>query len=542
MEEQIMQLQTSNKDKICAYQRVPYSIISDELEDGVKNDYFAEIDEIIDLYSKYKAGVDFNPEGSGGDYVPSMLRYKKAASIVNKEVRFLFSAPVDFIVNQADVEESENDDNTIFKELIDKVLKRAHFTELLIKGCRDCFIGKRIAIVLNFNESSGIRIGFQSSLNFLYETDVDDPNLLTKLVIFFNTVDTNNRDEQRYFKKIYYLDEKGFCRITEEIYDGLGKLIEEISVDEKTKLRFIPAVIVRNDGLSGETKGESELGYLIDYEGVYSKMANADLDAERKSMNPTRYIVDADESSFKGLSSAPGSLWDIQSDDSKAEPKSAQIGMLEANMAYSPALKITLDRLENAMYSEVDVPNINSEQLQGVITSGKTIRALYWGLSVRCDEKMLTWGPALETVAEMIIEGAKVYPNIAKFYISDKIPDTEYDITVESNYALPEDEQEEKETDLSEVAANTMSRKAYIKKWRGYSDEKADAELDQIMKEKQMFESNDYQYPTEKDDIDINLDDDVNKDDNNIDTDSRDTINDEHDDEIETNNEQLNKI
>ena len=46
-------------------------------------------------------------------------------------------------------------------------------------------------------------------------------------------------------------------------------------------------------------------------------------------------------------------------------------------MHYSNPLKVTLDRIENEMFAELDVPNINSEQLAGVITSGKTIEALY---------------------------------------------------------------------------------------------------------------------------------------------------------------------
>lgn len=480
---------------VTTYQDVPYGIISDEIEAGMKNEYFQEVHEIVGLYDKYKVGQEFTTEGSSGDYIPSQLRYKKAASIVNKEARFLFSQPPSFSVNQDDVSQDESDSNTIIQDFLDKVLKKSNFNDGLLKACKDCFIGKRIAIVVNFNESSGIKVSFFNSLSFLYETDTEDVNKLTRFVVFYNSVDTTNRREQRYFKKTYWLNSLGKCVFKEEVYDGLGTLVETLSEETVTKLDFIPAIIVRNDGLTGELKGNSELGYLIDYEEYYSKLANADMDAERKIMNPVRYIIDATEGSFDGLSSAPGSLWDIQSDDTKEEISKAQVGLLEANMTYAQALKLTLDRLENAMYSEVDVPNINSEQLQGVITSGKTIGALYWGLSVRCDEKMLSWTPALEFIAKVIIEGGKLYPEISKKYIADRIPDVEYEVAVENNYALPEDEQEEKTMDVTEVTAQTMSRKAYIKKWRGLSDKEADLELEQIMKEKTMFENYGYSYP-----------------------------------------------
>ena len=181
---------------------------------------------------------------------------------------------------------------------------------------------------------------------------------------------------------------------------------------------------------------------------------------------------------------------DLQSDEEHAVDKQAQVGMLEPTMAYSSALKVTLDRLENTMYGTVDVPNINSEQLQGVITSGKTLKALYWGLSVRCDEKMLTWGPALSFIAATIIDGGRLYSKSIKQYTTATIlPTNAFTVTVENNYPLPEDENEEKNMDLAEITAQTMSRKAYLKKWRKLSDEEAEKELLQIKAEQDLFDN-----------------------------------------------------
>ena len=207
-------------------------------------------------------------------------------------------------------------------------------------------------------------------------------------------------------------------------------------------------------------------------------------------MNPTRYTIDASYNSTSNLSTSPGSYWDLQSNDEAVESRQAQVGLLEPAMNYSQALKVTLDRLENAMYSEVDVPNINSEQLQGVITSGKTLKALYWGLSVRCDEKMLTWGAALHFMAEAIIDGGWLYPNsISRYTTEVTLPRIECDILVENNYPLPEDEEDEKNMDLAEINAQVMSRKAYLKKWRKLDDVEADKELKQIKLEQDMLEN-----------------------------------------------------
>jgi hypothetical protein len=53
---------------------------------------------------------------------------------------------------------------------------------------------------------------------------------------------------------------------------------------------------------------------------------------------------------------------------------------------------------------------------------------------------------------------------------------------------LPTDEQEEKAIDIQEVTAQVMSRKSYMKKWRGLTDEEVQEELEQIALERQMLE------------------------------------------------------
>ena len=92
-----------------------------------------------------------------------------------------------------------------------------------------------------------------------------------------------------------------------------------------------------------------------------------------------------------------------------------------------------------------------------------------------------------------------------KYTDKNVIPNIPIDIIVENNYPLPEDVQEEKTMDITEVEANVMSRKSYLKKWRKLNDEEADKELLQIQKEKQMLEESYIDY-NENDLVDINED------------------------------------
>lgn len=474
---------------VTIYNGIPYSVIADDLPAAQKEAHYTEMNQIAKLYAAYKKGQEFLTEGANGDYIPSDLRFKKAASLINKEARFLFANPPTFNINVDDVSEKVKKQNAIMQDFLDTVLRKNMFNDKLLKAAKDCFIGKRVALVLNFNDTNGITITFLNSMEFLYETSGTNSNELKKLVMISNLTETSYKEEQRWFKKIYTL-ENGVVYVKEDIYDGLGKIVEPVLKKTKTLFTYIPAVVILNDGLTGEVKGESELSSLLDYEGVYSKLANADIDAGRKGMNPTRYTIDASPESTSNLSIAPGAYWDLQSDENKSVEQQAKVGIMEPTMAYSNALKTTLDRVENTMYAEFDIPNTNNEHLQGIITSGKTLKALYWGLTVRCDEKMLTWEPALNFLATTIIEGGRLYPkSIAKYTTVSILPDIHCEILVENNYPLPEDEVEEKNMDLAEIDAKTMSRKAYLKKWRKLNDAEAEAELLQIKKEQDLFEN-----------------------------------------------------
>lgn len=489
LEENKMQIQREMEEEhFVAYTNIPYFMFNDEVSSTRSGEIQQEFREILRYYDIYKKGVLFISEGSNGDYIPSSLRYKKAAMLINKEARFCFANPPTFNVNKDDVDTAFKNENAILQSYLDNVLEKTNFNGKILKALKDCFIGKRIAIVANFSDK--ITLTFLNSLEFIYETsgNGEDDNSLVKFVTFYKMNDTDNVTEQLWFKKKYTKEDDGIYLI-EEIYNGSGDLQEVVTDKTKVKFDYIPAIVVLNDGLLGDYRGESELKDLVDYERYYSKMANIDMDAERRTMNPIKYAIDATQESTKKLPTGPGSFWDIQSDDEKSVERSAKVGTLEADMNYSVPLKTTLQRIENEMYNTIDVPNITSDQLAGIITSGKTIRALYWGLTVRCDEKMLAWSHALQFIAQVIIDGGKLYPaSISSYTYVSSLPDIPFKISVENNYPLPDDVHEEKTMDIAEVESKVMSRKSYLKKWRKLNDDEADEELRQIKYENELLD------------------------------------------------------
>lgn len=73
------------------------------------------------------------------------------------------------------------------------------------------------------------------------------------------------------------------------------------------------------------------------------------------------------------------------------------------------------------------------------------------------------WAPQLRNMVDIIIQGSIIYPHCIEKYVDYELINVPYEIKVEQNIPLPEDEIEEKNIDLSEVESKTMSRKAYMK-------------------------------------------------------------------------------
>lgn len=485
----------NSTETLTAFSRIPYALLNQEVE-GNTQDVLAEMTEICKYYKVYKKGMDFTVEGSNGDYVPATLRYKMAASLINKEARFLFAESPDITVDAkgdvGQVSKEAKDQLTNWNDLLKSVLDANLFEKALLQAAKDCFIGKRVAGVVNFNEEDGVAITFLPATQFLFDTRVGNDNVLTKFVCFIVVKDSTTLNDKRVFKKKYTL-QNGIVYLEERMYDGAGREVSkeefEPTEEQPTKLGRIPAVIFLNDGLTGDNDGESEIELLQDYEQYYSKLANGDIDAERKTMNPTRYAIDMDQRSTKGLSSSAGAFWDLQSDQNLDHP-APKVGMLESAMNYSEALKTSLDRIKTVGYEQVDMPNITLETMTGAITSGKALKAIYWPLIVRCKEKMKMWGPKLRQLAEIVFEGALAYPNTITKYVDTPLVPVAHEIHVEQNTPLPEDELEERNMDLAEVAAQTMSKKSYMKKWRGLTDDEAQEELEQIALERQIIDDN----------------------------------------------------
>lgn len=439
-----------------------------------------EMNDILRLYDIYEGRENFIDKTEEKDYTQTEKRTNLIKKLIKEESRFLFGKTPELYIQPKNDTEVDKDKAEEINLYLGKILKDNLFSEKLVKGARDCFIGKRAAIKLYANQDTKeIRIMFLPSLEFIYESDEENPNELKKIIFFYQTNKEVEKDKQRIWKQKYEMID-GRCILNEGIYNGNGILIEPINVDVDLQLSGIPCYVIINDGLSGDPFGESDVKELLDNQIQYNRLSSEDVDTLRKGMDRIIYGVDIDPEASEKFQLKPGAFWDVPTDPT-AEGKQATLGTIPTDFGYGDKIENSLKRIKSDMYEMLNIPMLSNDELKGMMTSGKTMKALYWQLITRCEEKMMAWRPALEWLIRAILE-------ITEVYQIEKLPQLDYTVTVENNYPLQEDEDEEKTLDLQQVNAQAMSRKTFIKKWQGVTDDVADAEIKQIALEREMLE------------------------------------------------------
>ena len=439
-----------------------------------------EMNDILRLYDIYEGRENFIDKSEEKDYTQTEKRTNLIKKLIKEESRFLFGKTPELYVKSKNDTDADKDKAEQINLYLDKILKDNLFSEKLVKGARDCFIGKRAAIKLYANQDTKeIRIMFLPSLEFIYESDEENPNELKKIIFFYQTNKEVEKDKQRIWKQKYEMID-GKCILNEGIYNGNGILIEPINVDVDLQLSGIPCYVIINDGLSGDPFGESDVKELLDNQIQYNRLSSEDVDTLRKGMDRIIYGIDIDPEASEKFKLKPGAFWDVPTDPT-AEGKQATLDTIPTDFNYGDKIENSLKRIKSDMYEMLNIPMLSNDELKGMMTSGKTMKALYWQLITRCEEKMMAWRPALEWLIRAILE-------ITEVYQIEKLPQLDYTVTVENNYPLQEDEDEEKTLDLQQVNAQAMSRKTFIKKWQGVTDDVADAEIKQIALEREMLE------------------------------------------------------
>lgn len=479
---------TERGDGMAALRDLPMFIVQE-----LSGPYGPDVTDMVRLighwYHVYYGGADFETENTEGEYEPAKLKSKKIRRLISRQAEFMVGKAPDIKVTcpgekkTKDVKQNESD----MQQFLNTVLKKCLWPDKLMKGAKDCFIGSRILLKVTVQKDK-IGIMFVPADGFVYDTDPDDVDKLTKVVLFYCVKDSSEKVEQLWWRQIYWL-EKENCYVSEALFDGYGDKIEGTEKVDKTGLDRIPCYVILNNGLSGCTEGESDVDTIEEEDSWYNKMRSSNLDTLRKTMNQITWISGTRPEAFDKLKFSPGAVWDLPGDP-VLNGTSPNVGTVENSFSYSGAYGDTLGNISENMHDSLGIPDLSLEKTQGLMTSGKGLKMLYWPLICVCEAKWNAWAPALEWMAELILYAAEVFPSLKNLYGEFKTAD--HEITIEPQYPLPEDEAEERTLDLQEVGVS-RSIKSYLMEWggpnhKGLTDEEADAEIEQMIREKRMME------------------------------------------------------
>lgn len=452
---------------------------------GVYGDMLAKVSQINEWYDIYSGNQKWNTNNDL-DYEPTKKVTNVIKKLIDTRARFMFGREPFFDIRPIKMDKEGTTTNADLaqqkEDLLYKILVDNKFHSKLLKARKDCSIGGKIAIKLWAHKDTGLKIIFSPAQEFFPQYNIDDVDQLEKVVFLYALNNESEPENQRIKKQVWEM-QGGQCILNESTYNGRGEIVSVEYQDYNTHLDFIPVVIIQNGGLTGETEGISDVSALWDNQDNYNKLTSDDIDALKFQMFGQDVVTDASEDSLSNIKVAPGAMIDLQTGDVHAnEKRQAQIKRLESGFSYKDKFEDTVDRLKNDMYDTLDVPNVNLEQLKGIITSGKSMKALYWGLMAVCDEDWTEWGPALEQMIEYIFRMVDTY----NLYNARAIAKYETTTNIERYYPIQEDEDTQKRVDMEEVVAEVRSRKSYMNKWGEYED--IDSELEQIQKEKAMLQ------------------------------------------------------
>ena len=431
-----------------------------------------DIGKTLRLYEFYDGKGQDWAVPSGLDYKPTKKRVNLVKKLIKREAGFMFGRTPEINLK------SDCADTALIaasQRRIDGVLERSRFKSKLLQAARDCFIGRRVAIKLSGGFGREPRVTFRPSFEFVYATAEDDCDVLDKIIFFYQVNNKPERDKQRIWKQKFFMRD-GRCFLNEGIYNGFGQLIEG-GKDADTGLDFIPCFVILNEGLTGDLMGESDVAELMDLQNAYNRLISDDADALKFNMFPQTVATDAKAESLEAMQISPGALVDLQTDPATMGSGQAKLDKLESSFSYSERFEAAINRTKNDMFDLLSVPNVSLEQLKGLMQSGKSMKALYWELITRCEDKWASWEPALEWLGMTVLKMAAAYQGLS-------FPE-DTSVHVEHLYPILEDDFDEMANDQQEVIHQLRSRMSYMKKWGVAPD--PDEELRQIKVEETLF-------------------------------------------------------
>ena len=166
-----------------------------------------DINDIIRLYSLYDGdGQRWQVETKGLDYTPTVKVTNIIAELIGKEARYMMGVePELHIVPKEKDNQAAQANADVIGSWLTALLEEQKWSKKLLDAAKDCFIGKRVALKLTGRRGGRLGIQFRPSLEFVFDTDPEDVDRLTKVIFFYHTNESTDRLKQRIWRQKYEL-------------------------------------------------------------------------------------------------------------------------------------------------------------------------------------------------------------------------------------------------------------------------------------------------------------------------------------------------
>lgn len=414
------------------------------------------------------------------DYVPTKDIRNHTKKLLTKQQRFMFSLSPDILVSPYDTESRDNAEG--MRQFIDDVFEETEFWNETFKAFLDCTIGKRVLLLVDANPE-GLQYKYYTSDQFTFKTSPHDYKILDEVIIAYMDADSEGKpaEEQVWHRWKYFMDETtGTCHLEKGDYDGNGKPIEGTEELVDTMFDEIPARVITNGGLLGDTLGSSDVADLMPIADSYNRRMSDLSDSLRFKMFEQPVFINASQDSVDAVTIAPNALIDLKA-TTTIKDATPDVKMLSSSFSFKDTIEYYLDKALSDMYEIMDQPR--PEDIKNV-PSAKALRFIFYDLMARCEEKWKTWEPAILWTIKFTL---KVVDQLNLFIENDnrQYIGTDARISIKHNYPVPEDEESKKDVAMKEVESNVRSRKSYMRDFGTIEDE--DEEFEEILQELELL-------------------------------------------------------
>ena len=410
------------------------------------------------------------------DYVPSQVIDNKIKPLINKQARFMFGDEPDILLKPLDKKYKETCEE--LRQFIDAILNASKFWSNTFKAFRLASVTKRVMLRLEANPGQPVRIYYHDINDFNYEVDPNDVTKLNKIVLVRQDTETENKEQknQLWYRYTYYInkisDKGSACYLRIETFKGDNLEVPIEIKEQDTGLSKIPCWVIVNEQSIVSPYGQSDIKDLKPLQDSYNRRLSDFNDSLRFLMFGQTAIIDATQDTVNACNIAPNALMALKSIEDTEGNKQAKVLRLESNFTNADPVLKYLKKLEDSMYEKLGIPR--PESLQQV-PSAKSIKYMYTELVARCEEKWHDWEPTIRSMIRLVVEACGKFKCYEEW--KEEWNDLLYNIVLNKNYPIPEDEEDKKKLAMEEVRTNVRSHRSYL---QDFTDEE---DIENVLKE-----------------------------------------------------------